>query len=396
MNQRKAEILEKSLQQAAQGKSIDEEMAPLVETAQLVSALAEPPPAPPNRLIRGRQQFLTEASRLRMQQTAKPKLFVWRAGNMRLKLASGLIAALLVFGMVFGVGQAAAASLPGGPLYGLKLTVEEARMGLTSDPAAKAELATEFAENRLDEIGKMMSAGKAVDGETAHKAQQQLSQAYQYAHQVNGEKQLQARHRLADVIENQHRFMALEVNGMAEQQQEPVRTLLRSMVQVRTRVNEGQGEQNRQELGDPGDPQPPNPADQPGSGPHAGQAGQDDGLLDASGETGQGGQGQGQGAMGPVEGDSPGQGQAGQKNGNEVDPNQNDDAQWGPGSELQDGPQGPYEGDGPSYGPGPDEPTQGSDAKFQWLWRLFQKEPKSGSSSSGNGSSGSGSSGRQP
>ena len=306
---------------------------------------------------------------------------------MRLKLAGALVAALLVFGMVFGVGQAAAASLPGEPLYGLKMTAEEARMGLTSAPEAKAELAAELAENRLDEIGRMMAAGKTVDGETAHKAQQQLSQAYQYAHQVNGEQQLQARHRLAEVIENQHRFMALEVNGMPEQQQEPVRTLLRSMVQVRNRVSEGQGAQIRQELGEPGEPEPPNPADQPGSGPHAGQ---DDGLLDATGETGSGGQGQG--SMGPAEGESPGQGPAGQPNGNLVEPNQNDDAQYGPGPEP-DAPQGPYEGDGASWGPGSEVPPKGTDAKFEWLWRLFQKEPKSDSGSSGSGSSGSSSSG---
>ena len=306
---------------------------------------------------------------------------------MRLKLASGLIAALLVFGMVFGVGQAAAASLPGGPLYGLKLTAEEARMELTSDPEAKAELAAEFAENRLDEIGKMVAAGKAVDGKTAHKAQQQLSQAYQYAHQVNGEKQLQARHRLADVIENQHRFMALEVNGLSEQEQEPLRALLRSMQRVRAEIHAGQGqasgEQNQNSREDV--PDPAGPVGEPGY-----HGGQDDGLLDASGDTGQGGQGQGQGqgAMGPAEGESPGQGQGGKPNENDVEPNQND-AKYGPGSTgSQEAPMGPYEGDGPSYGPGPEEPPQGTDAKFQWLWQLFQKEPKSGSSSSGNGSSG--------
>ena len=161
---------------------------------------------------------------------------------MRMKLAGALIAALLVFGMVFGVGQAAAASLPGGPLYGLKLTAEQARVGLTSDPEAKAELAAELAENRLDEIGRMMAAGKTVDGATAHKAQQQVSVAYQAMHQVNGEEQLQARHRLTNMIQNQQRVMALEVNGVSRQQQEPVRTLLRSMERVRAELHTGEGE----------------------------------------------------------------------------------------------------------------------------------------------------------
>ena len=313
---------------------------------------------------------------------------------MRMKLAGAVIAALLVFGMVFGVGQAAAASLPGGPLYGLKLTAEDARMGLTSDPEAQAELAAELAENRLEEIGKMMAAGKTVDGETAHKAQQQLSQAFQAMHQVNGEEQLQARHRLTNMIQNQHRIMALEVNGVSDQQQEPVRTLLRSMERVRAELHTGEGEpsgaQTRQRLGDPDYPELPNPADQPGSGPHAGQ---DDGLLDATGETGSGGQGQG--SMGPADGESPGQGPGAKPDEQPAGPNPNDDASYGPGPQLQDGPQGPYEGDGPSYGPGSEAPPQGTDAKFEWLWRLFQKEPKSGSGSSSSGSSGSSSSGRQ-
>jgi hypothetical protein len=308
---------------------------------------------------------------------------------MRLKLAGTLVAALLVFGMVFGVGQAAAASLPGGPLYGLKLTAEEARMGLTSDPEAKAELAAELAENRLDEIGKMMAAGKTVDGATAHKAQQQLSQAFQAMHQVNGEGQLQARHRLTNMIQNQHRVMALEVNGVSDQQQEPVRTLLRSMEQVRAELHTGEGEasgeQNRN--GREAEPVPQGPVGEPGSGPHAGQ---DDGLLDATGATGSGGQGQG-----PASGESPGQGPGAKPDEQPVGPNQNDDGSYGPGPQLQDGPQGPYEGDGPSYGPGAEEPPQGTGAPagFQWLWQLFKKDSQSGNGTSGSGTSGGGTSG---
>ena len=307
---------------------------------------------------------------------------------MRLKLASALIAALLVFGMVFGVGQAAAASLPGGPLYSLKLTAEEARMGLTSDPEAKAELAAELAENRLDEIGRMMAAGKTVDGATAHKAQQQLSQAFQAMHQVNGEGQLQARHRLTNMLQNQHRVMALEVNGVSEQQQEPVRTLLRSMERVRLEVHTGEGqasgEQNRNNREE--EPVPQGPVGEPGAGPHAGQ---DDGLLDATGETGSGGQG-------PGSGESPGQGPGAKPDQQPVGPNQNDDSSYGPGSQLQDGPQGPYDGEGPSYGPGPEAPPQGTAAPagFQWLWQLFKKDPQSGNGgTSGSGTSGNGASG---
>ncbi|NIV30899.1 MAG: hypothetical protein GWN58_15820, partial [Anaerolineae bacterium] len=85
------------------------------------------------------------------------------------------------------------------------------RIGLTSDPEAKAELAAEFAENRLEEIGKMMAAGKAVDGETAHKAQQQVSQAYQYMNQVEGEGHGELVRELGRMLQARHRVMADEI-----------------------------------------------------------------------------------------------------------------------------------------------------------------------------------------
>jgi hypothetical protein len=294
---------------------------------------------------------------------------------MRLKLAGALIAALLVFGLVFGVGQAAAASLPGAPLYGLKLTAEQARLELTSDPEAKAELAADLAETRMSEIARMMNAGKTVDGPTAHQAQQQLSQAFQAIHQVSGEGQLKARHRLMNTIQNQHRVMALAVNGVPDQQQEPVRTLLRSMEWVRNELHTGEGEasgvQTRQQLGDPDYPELTDPSAQPGPGRS--------GELDAAGEPGSGAQ-QSDGPMGPYSGDSPGQGPGARPDENPVGPNPNDDASYGPGPELQDGPMGPNEGDGPSYGPGPEEPPQDTEStkpRIKWPWDFLRKDSQS-------------------
>jgi hypothetical protein len=306
---------------------------------------------------------------------------------MRLKLAGALIAALLVFGLVFGVGQAAAASLPGGPLYGLKLTAEQARMELTSNPEAKAELAAELAENRLDEIGRMMAAGKTVDSETAHQAQQSVSQAYNFAHQIKGDEQsLQAQRRLGNMIQNRHRIMALEVNGVAELEQQPVRALLRSMVRVRTalQTEEGQlsGQQTQQRLGEDPlfEPVPPDPATQPGPGP---QAGQDSGVLDAAGETGSGGQGQG--PMDPASGGSQGQGPGGsQPEGAPGEPPPSDGDGYGPGPNIDgtvDGPMGPNYDEAPTYGPGYGAPSQNKGSTqpgINWPWEPLNKQPKSG------------------
>ena len=291
---------------------------------------------------------------------------------MRVKLAGVLIATLMVFGLVFGVGQAAAASLPGTPLYGLKLTAEQARMELTSNPEAKADLAAELAQKRLGEVAQMVADGKAVDGETAFKAQQQVSLAFQAANQVSGDEQLkfQARNRLQNIIQEQHQVMASAVDAAPQQQQEPVRALLRSIERVRTELHSGQGaasgEQNRTNW--EADPNASGPAGQPGGAQQGGQ--QDgDGLLDEAV---------------PQDGQPGGQG---------VGPNN------GPGSDGTDGAMGPYDGDGygpgSDYGPGPAEAQEGdgNSGPFGWLWQLFKKDPKSGSGSSGSGSSGSGSSG---
>ena len=306
---------------------------------------------------------------------------------MRLKLASALIAALLVFGMVFGVGQAAAASLPGGPLYGLKLTAEEARMGLTSAPEAKAELAAQLAENRLDEISRMMAAGKTVDGETAHKAQQQLMHAHSYAYQIQGEQQqLQAQHRLGKLVQNRHRVMALEVNGVPQTEQQPLRALLGSMERVRAELHTGEGEPPGEQIRHrPGEEEPEplevqDPADQPGAG-H--QAGQDDGLLDATGGTGQGGQGQGSmGTGGQGQSAGQGQGQGAPPDEQPAGPNPDGGTGYGPGPQATGTPEGaPYTGESPSYGPGAGEPQQDSgnpQSRIKWPWDLLLKEPKSG------------------
>ncbi len=280
---------------------------------------------------------------------------------MRVKLAGALIATLMVFGLVFGVGQAAAASLPGSPLYGLKLTAEQARMELTSDPEARAELAAELAQNRLSEIAQMVADGTEVEGETAFKAQQQVSLAFQAANQVSGDEQLkfQAQNRLQNIIQAQHQVMTSAVDA-APQQQEPVRALLRSMERVRAELHTGEGEasgeQNRTNW--EADPNAAGPVGQPG-GASQGQP-EADGLLDGTGTGTQSG-------------------------------NHNDDAQLGPGSDGTDGAMGPYEGEAPSYGPGPADDN--APVGFQWLWNLFRKDSKSGSGSSGSGSSGSNSSG---
>ena len=190
MSRREAEQFEEKLQRAARGETVEEEWIPLIETAQQATMLAEPPPPPPHQLLLGRQRFLAEAARLRAGK-AKPRI-LWVPMQRTMRLAAALVAVVLVFGLVLGVGQAVAHSLPGKPLYGLKLAAEEVRLTLTKAPQARTELNLALAEKRLAEIVALLTQGETVDESVARRLEQQLAAALQAALLIEEPAQIQA------------------------------------------------------------------------------------------------------------------------------------------------------------------------------------------------------------
>jgi len=190
-----------------------------------------------------------------------------------MKLSTALLALVLVVGLTFGASQAAAGSLPGEPLYGLKLAVEETRLALTSDSEARAALNLALAEERLDEITALLEQGQAVDEATAERVERQLRAALEAA-------PAQALEALAAAIQQRQRTME-QLAG--ETPDEPLRQIIREMERVRQEAHAGQGEpegeQQRQRQGTPPEPTAsPNPShtpdpvgpkatDQPGPGP---------------------------------------------------------------------------------------------------------------------------------
>jgi hypothetical protein len=270
MRRREADRLEESLQRAAEGKKVEGKLAPLVQTAQLVSALADTPPPPPRGLNVGRQRFLAQAADLRARQTVRQEDSLSRTH--RLRLAGALIAAVLVMGLVFGAGQAAASSLPGGPLYDLKLFAEETRMNWTTNAAARAELAVHLMEERLDEIVALLEQGRAIDEATAFRAKEQLSRAVQAINEAGDQTALQAAQRLMTLLQERQQVLAQAVRSLSGLEQEPLRELLREMERLRQELHTGQeepsGPQNRQRQGTPPTATPlPEPTEQPGPGP---------------------------------------------------------------------------------------------------------------------------------
>jgi hypothetical protein len=236
MNRRKEERFEEALQREAEGGAVQTELAPLMRTAQKVRALAEPVPPPPHQLAPGRQRLLAEAARLRAG-TRGQKERVRMTGVM--KLGTALITLILVSGLVFGAGQVMADSLPGEPLYSLKLAVEAARLAWTTGPEAQADLSLAHAEERMDEVEELLQQQRAVDSATAERVQQQLQAALESAAREQNRMAAENLERLALAIQQRQQTME-KLAG--ESPQEPVRQILRVMERVREEAHAGAGD----------------------------------------------------------------------------------------------------------------------------------------------------------
>jgi hypothetical protein len=275
MNNQKANQFETALQRAEQGQEVDEHLAPLVETAQLLSGLGDPVPAPPHRLAPGRQRLLAEAARLRGAPAQGKK--GWVLMPRVWKLASVLAAALLLFGMVFGAGHAAAASLPGQPFYGLKLAGEWVLVTLTVDPEAELDLNLLLVNERLDEVEALLVRGQAPDEATIAQVREQI-QAVKGSEDATWEDLPEwAQQQLYNMIQIQKRDVLDKLEALEDGESiATVRNLVRKMVRDSWDEEENPGQGAQQRHGAPADADDPklpsaedlpDPSEQPGYGP---------------------------------------------------------------------------------------------------------------------------------
>jgi len=213
----------------------------------------------------GRQRFLAEAARLRAEKAPRRQRL---AGVMRLATALAVIA--ILFGTVLGVKQAVAASLPGQPLYGVKLATERIQLVLTSQPASRAALEQSLVEERLDEIVTLLQRQQAISPAVSSRAMQQLEQALATSAQLQDPAAAQALQQLAEAIQQRQQAM---LGAAGESPEPPVRELLREMERVRQEAHAGQGDpaglRQRLRQGAPAEPtqtpQAPAPSQTPGA-----------------------------------------------------------------------------------------------------------------------------------
>jgi hypothetical protein len=128
------------------------ELEPLLRTAMSVRQAVDIKPSPETK-ARGRYQL-----QLKMAEMNKPKR-AWFPG-WQPRWAMAVMAVLLVFVMGGGAVVAANGSMPGSPLYPVKIATENVRVKLAGSDVEKVELLTTLADRRVTELSYLMESGK--------------------------------------------------------------------------------------------------------------------------------------------------------------------------------------------------------------------------------------------
>jgi hypothetical protein len=119
------------------------------------------PPADPAFRLQARNRMLAAAALQRRARRWNPLAALPRP-VVRLAYAGALAVALAAGGVT--AAAASGDSLPGDPLYGVKLGVERVQLAATFDSAARARLQLQFADVRLAEAQRLFAAGRVQDG----------------------------------------------------------------------------------------------------------------------------------------------------------------------------------------------------------------------------------------
>ena len=125
-----------------------------------LNALGAPAPDPAFRL-RARNQMLALAGRRRQAQQRNTLRWLPRPAA-RLALAGAMAVGLVAAGLT--AAAASNNSLPGDPLYGVKLGVEQVQLAASFDSASRARLQLHFADLRLSEAQRLFAQGRNQEG----------------------------------------------------------------------------------------------------------------------------------------------------------------------------------------------------------------------------------------
>ena len=163
MSTRLEDALEACLRSLSRGASVDsavsafpdlaDELRSLLQAAQAASSLASSGVSR-HALVRSRTRLLQRAAAI----APIRRRSLWPA--LARPALAGLVAAAALF--LGGAGLAAAQSLPGDTLYPAKLVAQDVVLRLASGPKARLSLETKYAEQRIEEVQRLLALGRVV------------------------------------------------------------------------------------------------------------------------------------------------------------------------------------------------------------------------------------------
>jgi hypothetical protein len=130
------------------------ELEPLLQTAVIANKAVDIQPSPE---FKARARFQLRTEMARTDEKKKRSVFAWHP-----RWAVAVITVVVV--VLLGGGTVYAASsdntIPGNPLYAVKLATENVRLALTASDTAKAEVYATMVDSRMIEIERLMERGK--------------------------------------------------------------------------------------------------------------------------------------------------------------------------------------------------------------------------------------------
>lgn len=166
MTRRPEEALAETLAAIARGMPVEAAIARYPEYADELRSLIQvatdagllrPGTVSPDAVRRSRARALSRAATLA---STKPR-GAFLAPAMRFAFAA--VAVVVVLGVTgVGLNSAAADSLPGDPLYGVKLAAETLRLRFATAAESRLELEDLYAEQRVDEVMALLALGRKV------------------------------------------------------------------------------------------------------------------------------------------------------------------------------------------------------------------------------------------
>jgi len=210
-----AAVLSRGIERLGQGQSIEQymghvdvrslpaqerqELRDLLQLSARLLPLREATIPAAKERAANRARFLSKAVEIKQRRATGVTRPRWRLpAQLRRGLVGILVSLALLVLVGSGAASVAASSLPGSPLYPLKLTVEDTRLTLASSPPARASLYLRFANERTNEMLRLSSAGHSVSPAVVARLEQQLNGALQSVEAAQAEQQ---RGLLAQVID---------------------------------------------------------------------------------------------------------------------------------------------------------------------------------------------------